>query len=64
MSRKVAGSKIGKMIVNDAVDYIPTAYKKPPKNKITNKEVKAVKNTAMDNYLVNRGVELVGERFN
>ena len=33
LSRKVAGSKIGKMIVNDAVDYIPTAYKKKQKIK-------------------------------
>ena len=25
---KAAGSKLGKMMINDAIDYIPTAYKK------------------------------------
>ena len=34
------------------------------KNKITNKKVKAVMNTGLDDYLVNKGVELIGERFN
>ena len=41
LGRKPAGSKLGKMMINDAIDYIPTAYKKI-KNKITNKKVKAV----------------------
>ena len=49
--------------MNDAIDYIPTAYKKI-KNKITNKKVKAVMNTGADDYLVKRGVELISERFN
>ena len=49
--------------MNDAIDYIPTAYKKI-KNKITNKKVKAVVDTGVDDYLVNRGVELIGERLN
>ena len=62
LSRKAAGSKLGKMIINDAIDYIPTAYKKI-KNKITNKKVKAVMDAGVDNYLVIRGVELIGERF-
>ena len=51
------------MMINDAIDYIPTAYKKI-KNKITNKKVKALMNTGVDNYLGNRRVELTGERFN
>ena len=25
--RKAAGSKLGKMMINNAIDYIPTAYK-------------------------------------
>ena len=51
------------MMINDAIDYIPTAYKKI-KNKITNKKVKTVMNTGVDVYLGNKGVELIGERFN
>ena len=62
LGRKAAESKLSKMMINDAIDYIPTAYKKI-KNKITNKKVKAVMNTGVDDYLVNRGVELIGERF-
>ena len=56
-----AGWKHGKMIINDAIDYMSTTYKKL---KITNKKVKAVINTGVDNYLVNRGVELIGDCFN
>ena len=51
------------MMINDAIDYIPTAYKKI-KNKITNKKLKALMNTGVDDYLGNRRVELIGERFN
>ena len=50
-------------MINDAIDYIPTAYKRI-KNKITNEKVKAVMDTGVDNYFVNRGAELIGERFN
>ena len=63
LGKKAAGSKLGKMMINDALDYIPAAYKKN-KSKITNKNVKAVMNTGVDNYLVNRGVALIGEGFN
>ena len=63
LGRKAAGFKLSKMMINDAIDYIPMAYKKI-KNKITNKKAKAVMNTGLDDYLVNRGVELIGERFN
>ena len=31
LGRKVAGSKLGKMMINDATDYIPTTYKKNKK---------------------------------
>ena len=51
------------MIINYAIDYIQTAYIKI-KNKITKIKDEAVTNTAVNDYLVNRGVELIGERFN
>ena len=63
LDRKAAGSKFRKMLINDAIDYIPTAYKEN-KNKITNKKVRAVMNISVDDYLVNRVIELIGERFN
>ena len=47
------------MMINDAIDFVPTTYKKI-KNKITNKKVKAMMNMGVDDYLVNRGVELIG----
>ena len=50
-------------MINDAIDYIPTAYKRI-KNKITNEKVKAVMDTGVDNCFVNRGAELIRERFN
>ena len=28
LGNKAAGLKLGKMMINDALDYIPTAYKK------------------------------------
>ena len=61
--RRETGSKLGKMIINDAIDYIPTDYKNI-KNKIRNKKVNAVLNTGIDDYVVKRGVDLIGERFN
>ena len=63
LGRKATSSKLGKIMINDAIDYVPTAYKKI-ENKITNKKVKAVMDTGVNDYLVNRGVELIGERFN
>ena len=38
LGKRAPGSKLGKMMINDAIEYIPTAYKKI-KNKIT-KELK------------------------
>ena len=61
--RRATGSNLGKTIIRDAIDYLPTAYKKI-KKKITNKKVKAVLNTSIDDYLVNKGIDLIGERFN
>ena len=51
------------MTINEAIDYIPAAYKKT-NNKTTNEKVKVVINTGVDEYLVNRGVELTDEGFN
>ena len=59
----MTGSKLGKMMIDDAIDFIRTPNEKI-KNKITNENVKAVMDTTLDDHLVNRGVELIGERFN
>ena len=50
-------------MINDAVDYFSMAYK-IMKNKITNKKAKSVMETGVDDYFVNRWVEVIGERFN
>lgn len=47
LGKKSVGSSIGKMLINDAIDYIPTAYKNI-KNKIKNKKGKAVPDTGND----------------
>ena len=62
LGRKAASSRLGKMMINDAIDYIPTAYKNV-KTKIKNKKVKAVLDTGIDDYVVKKGIELIGERF-
>ena len=62
LGRKAVRSKLNKMMINDAIDYIPTAYKKVNQN--NQQKVKAVMNTGVDDCLVNREVELIGERFN
>ena len=41
LGKKDATSRLGKMLIDDAIDYIPTAYKNI-KNKIRNTEVKSV----------------------
>ena len=50
-------------MINDVIDYIPTAYNKI-RNKIKNKKVKAVLDTGIDDYVVNKPNDLIGERFN
>ena len=49
-------------MIHDALDYISTAYKKL-KNKIKNKKVKAVLYTGINDYVVNKGIDLIGEQF-
>ena len=51
------------MLIKDAINALPTAYEKI-KNKITNKKVKAILNTGIDEYVVNKGANYLGERFN
>ena len=63
LGKRAAGSKFHKMMINDAINYIPRACTKI-ENQITNKKLKGVMNTGADDYLVNKGVELIGERFN
>ena len=63
LGKKAAMSSLGKMVIKDAIDYIPTAYKKL-KNKITNKKAKAALNTGIDNFILNRDIKLVGELLN
>ena len=50
------------MIIKDAVNALPTAYQEI-KSKITNKKAKAILNTGIDDYVVNKGVCYLGERF-
>ena len=60
---KAATSNLGKTVIKDAINYMPTAYKKL-KNKITSKKVKTILDTGIGDYVVNRGVDLIGEPFN
>lgn len=50
-------------MIKDAINYMPMAYKKL-KNKITSKKVKTILDTGIGDYVVNRGVDLIGEPFN
>ena len=62
LARRAAGSRLGKIMINNAIEYIPTAHKKI-KNKIKTKKVKAALDTGVDYYVVNKSIELIGERF-
>ena len=42
LGRRSASSRLGKMMIHDAIDYIPTAYKK---NKKQNKKQKCKSST-------------------
>lgn len=54
LGKRVTDCHLGKTIICDAVDYPPTAYK----------NIKAVMNTGIADYLVNKEIELIGETFN
>ena len=62
LGKKAVRSPVGQMIIKDAVNALPTAYQKI-KSKITNKKAKAILNTGIDDYIVNKGVCYLGERF-
>ena len=63
LGKKAASSSVGQMIIKDAINAFPTAYKKI-KSKTTNKKAKTILNTGIDDYVVNKGVDYLGERFN
>ena len=63
LGKKAASSSVGQMIIKDAINAFPTAYKKI-KSKTTNKKAKTILNTVIDDYVVNKGVDYLGERFN
>ena len=50
LRKKSAKSNLGKMIIKDAINYVPTGYKKL-KNKIKNKKVRAVLDTVVGTIL-------------
>ena len=63
LGNKVTGSSLRQMVIKDAISVLPTAYKKI-KSKITNKKAKAILNTGIDDYLVNKDVNYLSESFN
>ena len=62
LRKKGASSSVGQMIINDAINALPTAYKKI-KSKITNKKARAISNTGIDDFVLNKDVNF-GESFN
>ena len=63
LGNKVTGSSLRQMVIKDAISVLPTAYKKI-KSKITNKKAKAILNTDIDDYVVNKDVNYLSESFN
>lgn len=62
LGTKTAKYNLKKMTI-DTIYYVPTVYKNL-KNKVKNKIVKSVLDTGVGDYIVNRGVGLIGEPFN
>lgn len=60
---KAAKSNLRKMIIEDAIDYVLTTYKELT-NKIKNKKATAMLDAGVEEYIVNRGIDSVGELFN
>ena len=60
---KAATSKLRKMLIKDTIDYTPMACKKL-KTIITNKTSKTILDTGIGDYVVNTGIDLIGEEFN
>lgn len=57
LGAKAAKSNLRKMIIKDAINYVPTAYKKVI-NKNKNKKARAVLDTDVGEYIVNRLIRL------
>ena len=51
------------MIIKDVINYVPMACKKLT-NKIKNKKTRDMLDTGVAEYIVNRGIDLIGETFN
>ena len=51
------------MLINDAIEYTSTAYKSI-KNKKRSIKVKAMFDNGVDDYVVNEGIDFIGEQFN
>lgn len=51
------------MLIKDTIDYTPMACK-TLKTKITNKKSKTILDTGIGDYVVNTGIDLIGEQFN
>ena len=63
VGKKALGSNFGKMLVKEGIDYLPTMYEKA-KKRMKNKSVKKLLDSDLADYALDRGIELVGERFN
>ena len=57
LGAKAAKSNLRKMIIKDAINYVPTVYKKVI-NKKKNKKARAVLDTGVGEYIVNRLIQL------
>ena len=62
LGTKASKSDLKKAIIKDTIYYVPTAYKKLT-NKLKNKKARAVLDTEVGDYIVNRCIDLIGEPF-
>ena len=62
LGKKVGGSSVGKMIIIDAINARPTAYR-TLKAKWQIKKAKTILNTGIVDYIVKKGVNYLGERI-
>ena len=58
LGAKAAKSNLRKMIIKDAINYVPTVYKKVINKKKKNKKARAVLDTGVGEYIVNRLIQL------
>ena len=62
LGTKASKSDLKKAIIKDTIYYVPKAYKKLT-NKLKNKKARAVLDTEVGDYIVNRCIDLIGEPF-